>query len=263
MAHDHPLLRSRRSRAEPVSVRSPSASVKARDRRPSRMGPEAATMGPMALPAPHVPAPLQLRIATSSGTGDRHRRRSSRRGGATAATVGPTIDGVVEVRPERGSSSGRGALSEGAIWWSARRLGERGAAGPARVGVGHVGEWLHPGLGGHGRRPADHLGLGRASPTATTGAGSPTKSGKVTVEETGTADISTVSGTIRIERVTGAVQARTVSGGVSIVVGRARAGHGPDGVRRGAGPAARRRSPHGPRIRPPRDGVRVRARAMT
>jgi DUF4097 and DUF4098 domain-containing protein YvlB len=169
----------------------------------------------MVLPAPHVPAPLQLRIATSSGrvtvTADDRVDVVVDRG-----EVGPTIDGVVEIRPQRGSSSVAVRCPEGA---------------DLVVGTGSGSVELHGRLGSVSVTSAS--GSIRVSEVTDadlrTTSGSveiadcddrcrvSTKSGKVTVEETGTADISTVSGTIRIERVTGAVQARTVSGGVSIV----------------------------------------------
>lgn len=169
----------------------------------------------MALPDPHVPAPLQLRIATSSGkvtvTADDRSDVVVERG-----DVGPPIDGVVEVRPEQGSASVVVRCPEGAdlvVGTASGSVELRGRLGSVSVtsasGSIRVSEVTDADL----RTTSGSVEVADCDDRCRVS----TKSGTVTVEETGTADISTVSGTIRIERVTGAAQARTVSGGVSIV----------------------------------------------
>ena len=167
------------------------------------------------VPSPELPGRLLLRIATVSGTvtvmADDRPDIFVERGG----NAGPLIDGVVEVHPQRPSSSVTVRCPTGAdlvVGTGSGSVELRGRLGSVSVtsssGSIRVAEVAEADLrtSSGSVRVADCDSGCRVS----------TKSGGVTVDETGSADISTVSGTIRIERVTGAAQARTVSGGVTI-----------------------------------------------
>src|SRR5262245_36663274 len=168
----------------------------------------------MTLPTP-LPGRLQLRVSTASGTvtvvADERADVVVEEGGA----VGPSVGGVVEVRPMRPSSSITvhcpigSDLVAGTVSGGVKLKGRLGsvsvtsASGSIRVGAVADAD-LRTGSGSV--RVAECGDECRVSTT----------SGTVTVGETRRAEISTVSGAIVLERVSEDVSARTVSGDVSV-----------------------------------------------
>jgi DUF4097 and DUF4098 domain-containing protein YvlB len=169
----------------------------------------------MALPPPHDPGPLRLRVSTSSGTvtvtAEGRQDVLIEEGGE----AGLPIDGVIEVRPVRPSSSVRvhcPAGSDVMIGTSSGSVRLDGRFGTASV-TSSSGSIRASDVGGADLR----TGSGAVEVDRCEGSCRiATKSGRVTVGHVGAAEISTVSGTISIGPVVGSTQVRSVSGEVEI-----------------------------------------------
>jgi DUF4097 and DUF4098 domain-containing protein YvlB len=171
--------------------------------------------GVMSVPATPAPERLQLRIATASGkvtvTAEDRSGVVVDRGG----TVVPLTDGVVEVKPLKGSAPLEvrcPTACDLVIGTASGRVELRGVLGAVSVtsasGSIRVAEAAEADL----RTQSGRVEI----EDCRAGCRVATKSGSITVGAAGSAELSTVSGTIRVTRVDGEAQARTVSGGMTI-----------------------------------------------